>query len=441
MTTALRVAIVGLGTVGTGTFNLLQMNAQDISRRVGVPIEVRAVVGRNPETLRAVVGHSADILTDPMAVVQRADIDVVVELMGGTTVAHNLVLAAIAAGKHVVTANKALLALHGEAIFAAAEKAGVMVAFEAAVAGGIPVIKTIKEGLAANQIEYVAGIINGTCNFILSEMRDKGLSFEAVLAQAQALGYAEADPSFDIEGIDAAHKITLLASLAFGIPVRFDQAYVEGIVGLEQVDIAYAEQLGFRVKLLGIARRTADGVELRVHPTLVPRQRLIANVEGVMNAVLIKSNAAGPTLLYGPGAGGLPTASSVVADLIEVARLQAAPAHMRTPMLAFQSGSIQRLAVLPIDQIQTAFYLRCQVQDKPGVLAEITRVLADHDISIEAMVQKQTQIQTEQHTQAAEIVLLTHQCTEGPMRSAIQAIEQLRAVCGRVVSLRVEGLH
>ncbi|MCQ8897153.1 homoserine dehydrogenase [Limnobacter humi] len=436
MTTPLRVALVGLGTVGSGTFNVLNMNADEITRRVGFPIEIKAIADLNVDKARELAGPGVEVSNDAFALVSRPDIDVVVELIGGYTIAKKVVLAAIEAGKHVVTANKALLAVHGDEIFAAAEKARVMVAFEAAVAGGIPVIKAIKEGLAANQIEYVAGIINGTCNFILSEMRDKGLPFADVLAQAQALGYAEADPTFDIEGIDAAHKITLLSSLAFGVPVNFGKAYVEGITKLTKEDIEFAEQLGYRVKLLGISKRTAAGVELRVHPTLIPTRRLIANVEGVMNAVLVKSNAVGPTLFYGPGAGSLPTASAVVADLIEIARLKDAPLDSRTPVLAFQKDRIAQSDVLSMDKVETAFYMRLKVDDKPGVLAELTQILAKGHISIEAMIQRQAN----DESNTAEIVLLTHRCIEGDVNKAIAAIEALPTVHGSVARIRVEDL-
>ncbi len=436
MNKPLRVALVGVGTVGSGTVNVLNTNAAEIERRVGFPIRITAIADLNTERARELAGADVHISNDAFDVVKRDDVDVVVELIGGYTVAKQLVLAAIEAGKHVVTANKALLAVHGDEIFAAAQAKQVMVAFEAAVAGGIPVIKAIKEGLAANQIEYVAGIINGTCNFILSEMRDKGLPFGEVLAQAQALGYAEADPTFDIEGIDAAHKITLLSSMAFGIPVQFEKAYIEGITKLTRDDIQFAEQLGYRVKLLGIARKTAQGVELRVHPTLIPAKRLIANVEGVMNAVLVKANAVGPTLYYGAGAGSMPTASAVVADLIEIARACQAPLSSRVPVLAFQSQGIEAVDVLPVAQVVTAYYLRLAVDDKPGVLAEVTRLLADHHISIEAMIQRQATAEQE----TAEIVLLTHRCVEGDVNKAIEKIEALASVHGPLTRIRVEDL-
>ncbi|HEX4842029.1 MAG TPA: homoserine dehydrogenase [Limnobacter sp.] len=436
MNKPLRVALVGVGTVGSGTVNVLKINAAEIERRVGFPIRITAIADLNTERARELAGAEVHVSSDGFEVVKRDDVDVVVELIGGYTVAKQLVLAAIDAGKHVVTANKALLAVHGDEIFAAAQAKQVMVAFEAAVAGGIPVIKAIKEGLAANQIEYVAGIINGTCNFILSEMRDKGLPFADVLAQAQAFGYAEADPTFDIEGIDAAHKITLLSSLAFGIPVQFEKAYIEGITKLTKEDIQFAEQLGYRVKLLGIARKTAQGVELRVHPTLIPSKRLIANVEGVMNAVLVKANAVGPTLYYGAGAGSMPTASAVVADLIEIARASQAPLASRVPVLAFQNEGIQPVDVLPVASVVTAYYLRLAVDDKPGVLAEVTRLLADHQISIEAMIQRQATAEQ----QTAEIVLLTHRCVEGDVNKAIEKIEALASVHGPLTRIRVEDL-
>lgn len=437
MNKPLRVALLGLGTVGSGTFSVLRDNADEIERRLGFPITIGVVADLDTRKASALVGEGVDVHSDAFEVLERDDIDVVVELIGGYTIAKQLVLKAIATGKHVVTANKALLAVHGEEIFAAAEKANVMVGFEAAVAGGIPVIKSIKEGLAGNKIEYVAGIINGTCNFILSEMRDQGHSFEQVLAQAQALGYAEADPSFDIEGVDAAHKITLLSAIAFGVPIRFDQAYIEGITKLTQQDIEFAEQMGYRVKLLGITKRTQAGVELRVHPTLIPSKRLIANVEGVMNAVLVKSNAVGPTLYYGAGAGSLPTASAVVADLIEIARANQTPASARVPVLSFKNSKIDKdIKVLSMDEVVTAFYLRMTVTDKPGVLADVTKLLSDHNISIEAMVQKQAPDGSGQ----ADIVLLTHRCIEGEVNKAIQKIESLNAILAPLVRVRVEDL-
>lgn len=437
MKTPLNVALVGLGTVGGGTFTVLRDNAQEIERRVGFPISIKVVADLDTDKARQVAGEGVEVVSDAFEVVKRDDIDVVIELIGGYTVAKKLVMAAIENGKHVVTANKALLAVHGEEIFAAAVKANVMVAFEAAVAGGIPVIKAVKEGLAANQIEYVAGIINGTCNFILTEMREKGLGFQEVLAQAQALGYAEADPTFDIEGVDAAHKITLLSSLAFGIPVQFDKAHIEGITRLTGEDIAFAEELGYRVKLLGITRRAAEGIELRVHPTLIPAKRLIANVEGVMNAVLVKANAVGPTLYYGAGAGAMPTASAVVADVIEIARQAKAPLESRVPALAFQDATENDVAILPMDKVRTAYYLRLLVEDKPGVLADVTTILSKHDISIGAMVQRQP---SEEGAQT-QIVLLTHNCIEGNINQAISEIEALSTVLNQVVRIRVEDLN
>lgn len=437
MNTPLRVALLGLGTVGGGTFTVLRENAKEIERRLGFPIEIKVVADLDAEKAQQVVGPNIEVSGNAFDVVARDDIDVVVELIGGYTIAKQLVLAAIASGKHVVTANKALLAVHGDEIFAAAEQANVMVAFEAAVAGGIPVIKAIKEGLAANRIEYVAGIINGTCNFILSEMREKGLPFQEVLAQAQALGYAEADPTFDIEGVDAAHKITLLSALAFGVPVQFDKAYIEGITQLTREDINFAEELGYRVKLLGITRRAEEGVELRVHPTLIPSKRLIANVEGVMNAVLVKANAVGPTLYYGAGAGSMPTASAVVADLIEIARANQAPLGSRVPVLAFKKEFVESADILPMDKVVTAFYLRLLVADKPGVLAELTSILSNHHISIGSMIQRQP----EDEGGEAQIVLLTHRCIEGDVNKAVAEIEALETVLDKVVRVRVEDLN
>lgn len=428
---------MGLGTVGGGTFTVLRENAKEIERRLGFPIEIKVVADLDAEKAQQVVGPNIEVSGNAFDVVARDDIDVVVELIGGYTIAKQLVLAAIASGKHVVTANKALLAVHGDEIFAAAEQANVMVAFEAAVAGGIPVIKAIKEGLAANRIEYVAGIINGTCNFILSEMREKGLPFQEVLAQAQALGYAEADPTFDIEGVDAAHKITLLSALAFGVPVQFDKAYIEGITQLTREDINFAEELGYRVKLLGITRRAEEGVELRVHPTLIPSKRLIANVEGVMNAVLVKANAVGPTLYYGAGAGSMPTASAVVADLIEIARANQAPLGSRVPVLAFKKEFVESADILPMDKVVTAFYLRLLVADKPGVLAELTSILSNHHISIGSMIQRQP----EDEGGEAQIVLLTHRCIEGDVNKAVAEIEALETVLDKVVRVRVEDLN
>ncbi len=433
----INVGLIGIGTVGGGTWNVLSRNAEEIARRAGCPIRITAVADRDTALAERVTGGAARITNDAFALVKDPDIDIIVELIGGYTVAKDLVLAAIENGKHVVTANKALLAVHGKEIFAAAQAKGVTVAFEAAVAGGIPIIKALREGLAANRIEWVAGIINGTTNFILSEMRDKGLPFADVLKEAQRLGYAEADPTFDIEGIDAAHKATLMSALAFGIPVQFDKAYIEGITKLEATDITYAEQLGYRIKLLGIARRREQGVELRVHPTLIPAKRLIANVEGAMNAVLVQADAVGATLYYGKGAGAEPTASAVIADLVDVARLATADPQHRVPALAFQADQLVDLPILPIEQVQTAYYLRMRVEDKTGVLADITRILADGAISIDAMLQKEP---NEGESQT-DIILLTHVAIEGQVNAAIARIEGLATVVGKVTKIRLEELN
>ncbi|MCE2681127.1 MAG: homoserine dehydrogenase [Burkholderiales bacterium] len=432
----IRVALLGFGVVGSGTYNVLLRNQSEIVRRAGRAIEIAAIVDLDTEKVKAATGGAVEVSGDAMATLSRPDIDVVIELIGGYTIAKKFVMAAIEAGKHVVTANKALLATHGNEIFAAAREKGVMVAFEAAVAGGIPVIKAVREGLTANRIEWIAGIINGTSNFILSEMRGKGLPFTEVLKQAQALGYAEADPTFDIEGVDAAHKLTILSSLAFGTPLQFEKAYVEGISSLEQADIRYAEELGYRLKLLGITRRTANGIELRVHPTLIPSKRLIANVEGVMNAVLVKADAVGATLYYGAGAGSEPTASAVIADLVDIARLQSADPRNRVPYSAFQADQVEDLPMLPMDDVKTSFYLRMRVADRPGVLADITRILAQGSISIGAMIQKEPAAGEAQ----ADIVLLTHQCIEGDVRRAISAIEALDSVVSAVTRIRLEEL-
>ena len=432
----IQVGLLGIGTVGSGTFAVLQRNQQEIARRAGRGIEIAMVADLDVERARAIVGEQIQVVNDARAVIANPDIDVVVELIGGYGIAKALVLEAIAAGKHVVTANKALLAVHGNEIFAAAQARGVMVAFEAAVAGGIPIIKALREGLTANRIEWLAGIINGTTNFILSEMRDKGLPFAEVLKEAQALGYAEADPTFDVEGVDAAHKATIMSAIAFGIPMQFDKAYIEGISKLDAVDIAYAEQLGYRIKLLGIARRREQGVELRVHPTLIPEKRLIANVEGAMNAVLVQGDAVGATLYYGKGAGAEPTASAVIADLVDVTRLHTSDPEHRVPHLAFQPDQVRNVPVLPIEEVVTSYYLRMRVEDKPGVLADITRILADSDISIEALSQKEA-AEGETHT---DIILLTHQTLEKNANAAIARIEALPVVQGKVTKLRMEGL-
>ncbi len=433
----INVGLLGIGTVGSGTWTVLNRNQEEITRRAGRPIRITAVADRNLELARGLVGDKVKLTDDAFALVKDPDIDIVVELIGGYTTARELVLAAIENGKHVVTANKALLAVHGNEIFAAAQKKGVMVAFEAAVAGGIPIIKALREGLSANRIQWIAGIINGTTNFILSEMRDKGLSFDAALKDAQKLGYAEADPTFDIEGIDAAHKATLMASIAFGIPVQFDKAYVEGITKLQAKDIRYAEQLGYRIKLLGIAKRKEHGVELRVHPTLIPSKRLIANVEGAMNAVLVQGDAVGATLYYGKGAGAEPTASSVIADLVDVTRLHTADKHHRVPHLAFQPDQLTDFPILPIEEVETAYYLRMRAADKPGVLADITRILADLDISIDAMLQKEPAEGEDQ----TDIVLLTHVAKEKAVNAAMAKIEALSTIAGHVTRIRLEELN
>ncbi|HTJ98381.1 MAG TPA: homoserine dehydrogenase [Bordetella sp.] len=430
----MKVGLLGLGVVGGGTFTVLSRNAEEIARRAGRRIEVSHVAVRDAAKAASRVGDAAVVTTDPYEVVRNPNIEIVVELIGGDTLARELVLEAIAQGKHVVTANKALLAKHGNEIFAAASARGVMVAFEAAVAGGIPIIKAIREGLTANRIEWVAGIINGTTNFILSEMRTRGLPFAEVLAEAQRLGYAEADPTFDIEGVDAAHKLTLLASLAFGVPVQFDKAYVEGISSLAQEDIAHAERLGYRIKLLGMTRRRPDGIELRVHPALIPAERLLANVEGPMNAVMVRGDAVGPTLYYGQGAGEEPTASAVVADLVDVTRLHTADPGNRVPHLAFQPDAMADTPILSIDKVSTSFYLRLRVDDQPGVLADIARVLAEHRISIGSMIQQPS------HIGGAEIIFLTHEAVEGDVNTAIGRIEGLSFVRSRVTRIRMESL-
>ena len=433
----INVGLLGIGTVGGGTWTVLKRNEEEITRRAGRPIRISHVADRNREYALGVTGGSAKVTGDAFEVVNDPEVDIVVELIGGYTVARDLVMKAIENGKHVVTANKALLAVHGNEIFAAAQKKGVMVAFEAAVAGGIPIIKALREGLSANRIQWLAGIINGTTNFILSEMRDKGLAFADVLREAQRLGYAEADPTFDIEGVDAAHKATLMASIAFGIPVQFDKAHIEGISKLDAIDIKYAEQLGYRIKLLGIDKRKANGVELRVHPTLVPARRLIANVEGVMNAVLVKGDAVGPTMFYGAGAGSQPTASAVVADLVDITRLHTADPLNRVPHLAFQPDRMSDLPILPMDAVETAYYLRLSALDKPGVLADITRILADQSISIDAMLQKEP-AEGEAET---DVVILTHVALERDINDAIVRIEALDSISGQVTRIRKEELN
>ena len=431
------VGLLGAGTVGSGTFVVLKRNQEEITRRAGRSIVIRMIADREEEKARRIAGDDDVIVTrDANEVVMDPDIDIVVELIGGYTVAKDLILKAIENGKHVITANKALLASHGTEIFAAAQKKGVMVAFEAAVAGGIPIIKALREGLTANRIEWIAGIINGTSNFILSEMRDKGLTFETVLKQAQKLGYAEADPTFDIEGIDAAHKLTIMASIAFGIPMQFDKVYTEGITKLTREDIRYAEELGYRIKLLGITKRTPGGIELRVHPTLIPARRLIANVEGVMNAIVVRGDAVGSTLYYGPGAGAEPTGSSVVADLVDVTRMHTADPRYRVPHLAFQPGRLSDTPILTMDEVETSYYLRLRVMDKPGALADIARVLADLGISIEAMMQKEPSEGEDQ----VDIIMLTHLAMERNVNDAIARIKRLPITTGKVTRIRLEYL-
>jgi len=432
----INVGLLGIGTVGGGTWDVLSRNAGEIRRRAGRAIRITRVADKDVNKARRLVEGKAQVSGNAREVVRAPDIDIVVELIGGTGIARDLVLEAIANGKHVVTANKALLAKHGNRIFAAAQRKGVMVAFEASVGGGIPIIKALREGLAANRIEWIAGIINGTSNFILSEMRDKGLPFATVLKQAQGMGYAETDPTFDIEGVDAAHKLTILSALAFGIPMQFGKAYTEGISKLTQEDIGYAEEFGYRIKLLGITRRARKGIELRVHPTLVPARRLIANVEGVMNAILVKGDAVGATMYYGAGAGSQPTASAVVADLVDVTRLITADPEHRVPHLAFQPDQLSDIPILPIGEVETSYYLRMRVLDKPGVLARITRILADSRISIEAMVQKEPG----EGEQRVDIVMLTHRAIEKNVNAAMARIEKLPTVVGKVTRIRLEEL-
>ncbi|MES2238532.1 MAG: homoserine dehydrogenase [Rugosibacter sp.] len=432
----MNVGLLGTGTVGGGTFTVLTRNEAEITRRAGRPIRITQVADKNTTLAKQVTGGKVAVTDDAFAVVSNPEIDIVVELIGGYGVAKDLIMLAIANGKHVVTANKALLAVHGDEIFAAAQARGVIVAFEAAVAGGIPIVKAVREGLTANRIEWIAGIINGTTNFILSEMRDKGLSFAEALEDAKRLGYAEADPTFDVEGIDAAHKITILSALAFGIPMQFDRAHIEGISQLEADDIRYAEQLGYRIKLLGLTRRRPNGVELRVHPTLIPAKRLIANVEGVMNAILVQGDAVGATLYYGRGAGAEPTASAVIADLVDVTRMHTADPEHRVPHLAFQPGAVQDTLVLPLSEIETSYYLRLRVEDKSGALADITRILADQTISIDAMIQREP---NEGESQT-DIIILTHVTVEKNIDAAIAKIEALPVIKKKVIRLRMEAL-
>lgn len=441
MSNTVHIGILGLGVVGTGVFEVLKRNKEEITRRTGKELRVTAVSRRSTDKAQAVVGDAAAVLADPMDIVNMPDVDIVVELIGGTTLAKDLVLTAIANGKHVVTANKALLAVHGNEIFKAAQEKDVMVSYEAAVAGGIPIIKSMREGLSGNQIEWVAGIINGTTNYILSEMRDKGMSFADALKDAQELGYAEADPTFDIEGIDAAHKIALLGAMAFGIDVQFDESHVEGISSLDSVDIAYAEQLGYRIKLLGFAKRTTKGIEQRVHPTLVPAKRLIANVEGPMNAVAVKADAVGITMYYGQGAGSEPTASAVIADLVDTVRLQTSQESQRVPSLAFQPNALTDCKVLGMDDVYSSYYLRLRVADEQGVLAKVAQIIAKNGISIDALFQREADKVTQDSTQAqTDLILLTHDCYEHAINAAMNTMQQLPSVLEPIVRLRKEDL-
>ncbi len=433
----IRVGLLGLGTVGAGTIDVLSRNREVITRRAGREIRITHATARDLTKPRTVSLGGIEMVTDPFLLVTHPDIDIVCELIGGDETTKELVLAAINSGKHVVTANKALLAKHGNEIFAAAQKHKVMVAFEAAVAGGVPIIKALREGLTANRIEWIAGIINGTSNFILSEMRSKGTSFEIALKDAQAKGYAEADPTFDIEGVDAAHKLTILSAIAFGIPIQFAKAYTEGISALTDKDIKYAEQLGYRIKLLGITRFAKHGIELRVHPTLIPEKRLIANVEGVMNAILVKGDAVGATLYYGRGAGAEATASAVVADLVDVTRMLTSDPEQRVPHLAFQPDQLHDTPILPMGKVETAYYLRLSVYDRPGVMADVTRILADSNISIDAMLQKEA----EEGEDVVDVIILTHVCLEENANTAIAKIEQLATIAGKVVRIRLEELN
>ncbi len=436
----IQVGLLGIGTVGSGTFSVLKRNQEEIQRRAGRGIEITMVADLDVARAKAAVGEGVTVVSDARQIIANPDIDIVIELIGGYGIAKALVLEAIAAGKHVVTANKALLAVHGTEIFAAASAKGVMVAFEAAVAGGIPIIKALREGLTANRIQWLAGIINGTTNFILSEMRDKGLDFDVVLKEAQRLGYAEADPTFDIEGVDAAHKATLMSAIAFGIPVQFDKAYIEGITKLGAADIKYAEQLGYRIKLLGIAKRQANGIELRVHPSLVPAKRLIANVEGAMNAVVVNGDAVGNTLYYGKGAGSEPTASAVIADLVDITRLHTADPQNRVPHLAFQPGAMSNLPVLPMSEVVTSYYLRLRVADQAGVLAKVTGLLAEAGISIDAVLQREADEVGGEGSTQTDVIILTHDTKEGTMNEAIAKMQALPTVLAPITRIRKEEL-
>ena len=437
----IQVGLLGMGTVGSGTFNVLQRNQEEIKRRAGRGIEIAMVADLNLAKAQALTGPNVKVVSDARQIIAHPDIDVVVELIGGYGIAKELVLEAIAAGKHVVTANKALLAVHGTEIFEAANANGVIVAFEAAVAGGIPIIKALREGLTANRIQWVAGIINGTTNFILSEMREKGLDFDVVLKEAQRLGYAEADPTFDIEGVDAAHKATLMSALAFGIRVQFNKAYVEGITQLGAADIRYAEQLGYRIKLLGITKKTEAGIELRVHPSLVPTQRLIANVEGAMNAVMVQGDAVGTTLYYGKGAGAEPTASAVIADLVDIARLHTADPLNRVPHLAFQPNAMNHIEVLPMSEVVTSYYLRLRVADEAGVLAKLTGLLADANISIDAVLQREADQVSLVGENQTDVIILTHDTREGIMNEVLAKMQVLPTVMAPITKIRKEELN
>jgi homoserine dehydrogenase len=440
----IRVGLLGIGTVGSGTFNVLQRNQEEIRRRAGRGIEITMVADLDVARAKAAVGGGVQVVDDARKVIANPDIDIVVELIGGYGIARQLVLEAIESGKHVVTANKALLAVHGTEIFAAAHRKGVMVAFEAAVAGGIPIIKALREGLTANSIQWIAGIINGTTNFILSEMRDKGLDFDVALKEAQRLGYAEADPTFDIEGVDAGHKVTLMSAIAFGIPVQFDKAYVEGITQLAAQDIRYAEQLGYRIKLLGITKRAANGIELRVHPSLVPAKRLIANVEGAMNAVVVQGDAVGTTLYYGKGAGSEPTASAVIADLVDIARLHTADPEHRVPYLAFQPDTMTQamndLPIVPMSEVVTSYYLRLKVADEAGVLAKVTGILASLGISIDAVLQREADDVGGEGSTQTDLIILTHDCVEAKMNEALAQMQALPTVLAPITRIRKEEL-
>ncbi len=437
----IQVGLLGMGTVGSGTFNVLQRNQEEIKRRAGRGIEISMVADLDIAKAQALCAPHVKVVSDARQVIANPEIDIVVELIGGYGIAKALVLEAIAAGKHVVTANKALLAVHGTEIFEAARAKGVMVAFEAAVAGGIPIIKALREGLTANRIQWVAGIINGTTNFILSEMREKGLDFDVVLKEAQQLGYAETDPTFDIEGVDAAHKVTLMSALAFGIPVQFDQAYIEGITKLGAADIKYAEQLGYRIKLLGITKRTEAGIELRVHPSLVPTQRLIANVEGAMNAVMVQGDAVGTTLYYGKGAGSEPTASAVIADLVDITRLHTADPLNRVPHLAFQPNAMSNLKILPMSDVITSYYLRLRVADEAGVLAKLTSLLADANISIDAVLQREADQVSQAGENQTDVIILTHDTVEGKMNEVLAQMQALPTVMAPITKIRKEELN